>query len=104
MDDRKEYVIELFSRASTDADISVIEGVMGLFDGADFDSLDGSTAEVAIWLNATVLLVVKCPRFSSKHRAYCQRLYRFRAIPWRSQESSRTNVVPPDMGHGSARR
>jgi len=53
----KEYVIDLFSRACADADISVIEGVMGLFDGANFDSLDGSTAEVAIWLKAPVLLI-----------------------------------------------
>lgn len=54
----KEYVPDLFSRASADADISVIEGVMGLFDGADFDSLDGSTAEIAIWLDAPALLIV----------------------------------------------
>jgi len=54
----KEYVIDLFSRASADADISVIEGVMGLFDGADFNSLDGSTAEIATWLNVPALLIV----------------------------------------------
>lgn len=54
----REYVQDLFSRACQDADIAVIEGVMGLFDGADFDSLDGSTAEIATWLNAPVLLIV----------------------------------------------
>ncbi len=55
---RKEYVLELFSRTTKDADIAVIEGVMGLFDGSDPGSSEGSTAEMARWLDAPVLLVV----------------------------------------------
>lgn len=39
-------------------DIIVIEGVMGLFDGAGPDSEEGSTAQMAKWLGAPVLLVV----------------------------------------------
>jgi len=55
---RWDYVEALFARAARDADIAVIEGVMGLFDGADADSLSGSTAEIAKWLDAPILLVV----------------------------------------------
>ena len=55
---RKEYVLGLFSRTTKDADIAVIEGVMGLFDGSDPGTSEGSTAEIARWLDAPVLLVV----------------------------------------------
>lgn len=54
----REYVCNLFLQCTGDADIAVIEGVMGLFDGVSPVSLEGSTAEIARWLNAPVLLVV----------------------------------------------
>lgn len=54
----RQYVGELFSRAAQDADVAVIEGVMGLFDGVDPVSSEASTAEIALWLDAPVLLVV----------------------------------------------
>ncbi len=53
----REYVEGLFDRATDGADLALIEGVMGLFDGADPASSEGSTAEVARWLEAPVLLV-----------------------------------------------
>jgi len=54
----REAVIATFSRASRGADIAIIEGVMGLFDGASPAGEEGSTAEIAKWLGAPVLLVV----------------------------------------------
>jgi cobyrinic acid a,c-diamide synthase len=50
-------VRETFVRAAQDADIAIIEGMMGLFDGAGPTTDEGSTAEVAKWLDAPVVLV-----------------------------------------------
>lgn len=54
----KNYLEELFVTVSADADISLIEGVMGLFDGSSSDSLRGCSGEIATWLKAPVALVV----------------------------------------------
>ena len=54
----REYVQNLFEQKSRDADVAVIEGVMGLFDGSDAETSEGSTAEIAKWLNAPILLVL----------------------------------------------
>jgi cobyrinic acid a,c-diamide synthase len=53
----REANLEIFARATQDADIAVIEGVMGMFDGRAATAEDGSTAEMAKWLGAPVLLV-----------------------------------------------
>lgn len=50
--------LAIFSRASKNADISIIEGVMGLFDGRDALTESGSTAEMAKLLGVPVVLVV----------------------------------------------
>lgn len=53
----RKYVESLFARVTADADIAVIDGAMGLFDGAKINSLKGSTAEIAAWLKVPVVLV-----------------------------------------------
>ncbi len=47
-----------FSSAVQNADIAVVEGVMGLFDGASSTETTGSTAHVCSLLNIPVILVV----------------------------------------------
>jgi cobyrinic acid a,c-diamide synthase len=54
----KSAALETFVGGSEGADIAVIEGVMGLFDGASATEEAGSTAELAKWLEAPVLLVL----------------------------------------------
>ena len=48
----------IFSRHTESADIAVVEGVMGLFDGYDGKSEAGSTAQMAKWIDLPVLLAV----------------------------------------------
>lgn len=54
----EEMVKDIFIHASEDADISLIEGVMGFYDGKSPLSNVGSTAEISMLLDAPVLLVV----------------------------------------------
>src|SRR3954451_14775704 len=53
-----DRVRSLFARAAADADIAVVEGVMGLYDGASYDRDSGSTADLAKLLDAPVILVL----------------------------------------------
>lgn len=52
----EEHVKEIFHRYGDDADMCIVEGVMGLFDGYDKDK--GSSAEIAMLLDIPVILVV----------------------------------------------
>lgn len=54
----KAYNRNLFHKYAKDADIAVVEGVMGLFDGYDGRSESGSTAQMAKWLDLPVVLVI----------------------------------------------
>jgi cobyrinic acid a,c-diamide synthase len=53
-----DIMTEIFLRGSAGADVSVIEGVMGLYDGKDPLSNRGSTAEISVLLECPVILVV----------------------------------------------
>jgi cobyrinic acid a,c-diamide synthase len=53
-----ERVVAAVARRAADADVAVVEGVMGCFDGLEGASEAGSTAEVAKWLGAPVVLVL----------------------------------------------
>ncbi|MGD8189860.1 cobyrinate a,c-diamide synthase [Brevibacillus ginsengisoli] len=55
-----EVVREIFLRGSRGAQISIVEGVMGFFDGRSPDSNAGSSAEISEILESPVILVVNC--------------------------------------------
>lgn len=52
----EQHVATLFSRFSANKDVSVVEGVMGMFDG--FHKMQGSSAHIAQIIDAPVVLLV----------------------------------------------
>ncbi|NET69215.1 MAG: cobyrinate a,c-diamide synthase [Moorea sp. SIO1G6] len=60
----EDYVKECFYRHCQGVDYALIEGVMGLFDGASGKDDFASTAHVARLLDVPVLLVLDCSRLS----------------------------------------
>lgn len=50
------HVQDLYSKYGLKADVCIIEGVMGLFDG--FDRMQGSSAQIAELLNIPIILVI----------------------------------------------
>jgi cobyrinic acid a,c-diamide synthase len=64
--------VAIFTRASRQADISVIEGMMGLFDGNDGSTESASTAELAKFLGVPVVLVVDASAMARSAAAMVQ--------------------------------
>lgn len=57
---KAEMVKEIINRGSAGADISIIEGVMGFFDGKDPTNNSGTTAEISKISKSPVVLIVNC--------------------------------------------
>lgn len=73
----REAVLATFLDETCDADVAIVEGVMGLFDGRGPDADEGSTAEIARWLDAPVLLVVDASGMARSVAALAQGFARF---------------------------
>ena len=82
----EEYVKECFHKYSADADISIIEGVMGMYDG------EYSTAKLAGLLNLPVILVVDAYGMAESAGAVVKGFREYRAA---EQQNSRATVVEP---------
>lgn len=63
-----EGVQKIFSKLSAQADISIIEGVMGLFDGKGKDSVS-SSAEIAKTVKAPVILIIDARKIAQSAAA-----------------------------------
>ena len=72
----RAQVAEIFAAGSAGADLAIVEGVMGLFDGVSGDSGEGSSAQIAKWLGLPVLLVVDARSharsFAALVKGYCE--------------------------------
>src|SRR5258708_6744665 len=72
-----ERVQSLFARGAATADIAVIEGVMGLYDGSGYDDDSGSTAQVAKLLDAPVIVVLDAAKMARSAGAVALGYQRF---------------------------
>jgi cobyrinic acid a,c-diamide synthase len=72
-----ERVRGLFVQAARPADLAVIEGVMGVYDGFGYDNETGSSAEVAKLLEAPVILVLDAGRLARSAGAVALGFQRF---------------------------
>ena len=73
----KTYNLTCFKRYAQGADVAVVEGVMGLFDGYDGKTEAGSTAQMAKWIGLPVILVVDAKRMARSVAALLQGFEQF---------------------------
>jgi cobyrinic acid a,c-diamide synthase len=74
-----ERVKSIFGRAAQGVSLSIIEGVMGFFDGYGADPFQGSSAEVAALLQTPVVLVIDCAKMSGSAAAVVHGFHTFGA-------------------------
>jgi cobyrinic acid a,c-diamide synthase len=72
-----EQVQALFAQRTQDADLALIEGVMGLFDGVSGDDDSGSAAHLARLLDAPVILVIDAKAMASSAAALVKGFHDF---------------------------
>lgn len=78
----REYNLRTFIQHAQGKDLAIIEGVMGLFDGLSGISEDGSSAQVAKWLNCPVVLIIDCRSMARSVAALIQGYENFdRQVP-----------------------
>jgi len=65
-----EGLVEIFQHGCGDADIAIVEGVMGLYDGLSGTDEIGSTAQIAKILRCPVILVLDVQRMSRTAAAF----------------------------------
>lgn len=65
----REVNQDIFHRHAVDADFSVVEGVMGLFDGSSDAAASGSTAQMAVMLGLPIILVVDASKMAASAAA-----------------------------------
>ncbi len=78
------YIKDMVRTYSDDADISVIEGVMGLYDGMGSDPLAGSTAGVSRLLDSPVVLVIQAKGMSCSAAAMVYGMKTFKDVDIRA--------------------
>ncbi|WP_042346731.1 cobyrinate a,c-diamide synthase [Bacillus massiliigorillae] len=77
----KETVTDIVAKNSNDADISIIEGVMGFFDGKSPTSNNGSAAEISVLTESPVILVVNCASMARSVAAIVKGFQTFSSEP-----------------------
>ena len=68
----KAYNRKTFAKGTKGFDISIVEGVMGLFDGFSGKDEAGSTAQMAKWLGLPIILVVNAQSMARSAAALVQ--------------------------------
>ncbi len=73
----RQAMTALVAHACGGADVAIIEGLMGLYDGRRGLGAEGSTAEIAKWLRAPVLLVLDISRTAQSAGAMAMGYHEF---------------------------